>query len=454
MEELQSGGILGSKIPGYVEATLEGMFQKGGFALHDILTVVIVVERLIFDEVIRSVEEAYHLNHLATADMLNRDTLLTVLESHMIVEIMERKDFDEELHKQDREEIHELYGNWEGLQDFVKDVVTAESTVLRSATQNPFRRSGVEIFSFDDAVRIAQHIGNEYGQWGNQECLELKSFLSDADKRGTGRVPLSAFYKLPNDKWSFHESPEYLRELGALDDSSKSLGPQIIVTNYVYGMSNCLSSTPYYSVCCLNECEGLLQQVEVHVGKPKATPQEILTALGHVEMTTSQRIRMTEFLPKLKEMAARSDGKVPLHGRLFAQWLHYVFPHQCPYPHAAGSVRPQTQGERLSDDKSVSIEDNERSHHTKSTVEKVTLSMTSSSDDDLWSWDEELLHAPQHEELAATRQHVSAVSRLWPGLIAATILFAVWQLNASVSAAATQRMLLPMTTKTIKSHDL
>merc|ERR1719281_2166442 len=24
---------------------------------------------------------------------------------------------------------------------------------------------------------------------------------------------------------------------------------------------------------------------------------------------------------------------VQLHGRLFAQWLHYAFPHECPYPH-------------------------------------------------------------------------------------------------------------------------
>jgi len=24
---------------------------------------------------------------------------------------------------------------------------------------------------------------------------------------------------------------------------------------------------------------------------------------------------------------------VPLHGRLFTQWLHFAFPHECPYPH-------------------------------------------------------------------------------------------------------------------------
>merc|ERR1719515_445852 len=34
----------------------------------------------------------------------------------------------------------------------------------------------------------------------------------------------------------------------------------------------------------------------------------------------------------LDEVAIHNSGKVPLHGRLFAQWLHFAFPHDCPYP--------------------------------------------------------------------------------------------------------------------------
>merc|ERR550537_1532339 len=29
---------------------------------------------------------------------------------------------------------------------------------------------------------------------------------------------------------------------------------------------------------------------------------------------------------------------IPLHGRLLAQWLHYAFPRECPYPHMPGTV--------------------------------------------------------------------------------------------------------------------
>merc|ERR1719310_788642 len=45
---------------------------------------------------------------------------------------------------------------------------------------------------------------------------------------------------------------------------------------------------------------------------------------------------------RLDEVAAHHDGKLPLHGRLFAQWLHYAFPQDCPYPHVAGTVKPET----------------------------------------------------------------------------------------------------------------
>merc|ERR1719316_2303474 len=45
---------------------------------------------------------------------------------------------------------------------------------------------------------------------------------------------------------------------------------------------------------------------------------------------------------QLLRIAETHGGKVPLHGRLFAQWLHYVFPRECPFPHKAGSAAAHT----------------------------------------------------------------------------------------------------------------
>merc|ERR1712007_266398 len=41
---------------------------------------------------------------------------------------------------------------------------------------------------------------------------------------------------------------------------------------------------------------------------------------------------------QLEQIAAAHGGNVPIHGRLFAQWLHYVFPRECPFPHKARSI--------------------------------------------------------------------------------------------------------------------
>merc|ERR1719443_2652098 len=53
------------------------------------------------------------------------------------------------------------------------------------------------------------------------------------------------------------------------------------------------------------------------------------------EMTSSLR-------QKLEDVTAIHNGQIPLHGRLIAQWLHYAFPHECPYPHLDDAIEPIT----------------------------------------------------------------------------------------------------------------
>ena len=48
---------------------------------------------------------------------------------------------------------------------------------------------------------------------------------------------------------------------------------------------------------------------------------------------------------KLDEVARTHNDNVPMHGRLVAQWLHFAFPHECPYPHEAGTISPKTPEE-------------------------------------------------------------------------------------------------------------
>merc|ERR1719359_2535258 len=100
---------------------------------------------------------------------------------------------------------------------------------------------------------------------------------------GSGRVPLSSFYRASIEgEWRFGESEAYLRELGHLDDSSFWKGPQVVIPNYLQGSSNCIITSTYYNVCCVNECEALLERVEDSVHEPVASLEVMLPAVEEI----------------------------------------------------------------------------------------------------------------------------------------------------------------------------
>jgi hypothetical protein len=176
----------------------------------------------------------------------------------------------------------------------------------------------------------------------------MKSALVGMDSHSTGRVPLAKFYNTALDTdWRFGESESYLRELGALDESSTWLGPQVIIPNYLQATSNCIVSRPHYLVCCVNECESLMGELEVAIDAPAALPSTILAVVGNMTVPTNldkeEPPHIDAALRKqLEQVAKNHGGLVPLHGRLFAQWLHYVFPRECPFPHKLGAVSSAT----------------------------------------------------------------------------------------------------------------
>merc|ERR1719443_2575485 len=108
----------------------------------------------------------------------------------------------------------------------------------------------------------------------------MKEMLVSRDVHGSGRLKLADFYQKSQDgAWQFTEPSEYLRQLGAIDDSSSSLGPQVLIPNYITGMSNCITSAPYYSICCVNECDKIYQNLEALIPASTASPVEIIKAV-------------------------------------------------------------------------------------------------------------------------------------------------------------------------------
>eukprot|EP00932_Pfiesteria_piscicida_P004417 SRR837773.14321.p2 GENE.SRR837773.14321~~SRR837773.14321.p2 ORF type:complete len:227 (-),score=58.54 SRR837773.14321:104-784(-) len=123
--------------------------------------------------------------------------------------------------------------------------------------------------------------------------------------------------------------------------------PAVVIPNYITSHSNCLASSSFYSVCCLDQCESLLGQLERHFESPTVEPQPLLEAVARMSSETvdAPRSLSPALLQRLDEIAARHGGRVPLHGRLFAQWMHHAYPRECPFPHESGTVNPVTPDE-------------------------------------------------------------------------------------------------------------
>ena len=122
---------------------------------------------------------------------------------------------------------------------------------------------------------MAERVGEHFGAFQDHECKQMKDSLVKIEDSGTGRVLLSDFYKPGLDgQWQFQESVAYLRQLGALDESNPSR-PSVIIANYLNSPTNCIASSSFYSVCCMDECEGLLGHLEQKIAAPEATSTHI-----------------------------------------------------------------------------------------------------------------------------------------------------------------------------------
>jgi len=137
-------------------------------------------------------------------------------------------------------------------------------------------------------------------------------------------------------------------------------------------------------------------EIEVAIDAPSATPAKIISVVGNMTSPTTldddEPAHLTEDLRKqLEQIAKNHAGMVPLHGRLFAQWLHYVFPRECPFPHKMGAVVSATPTE-YGDSFIASKEDMEKLAATATDVEiPTTMGKEELQWMSQWSEDEELM---------------------------------------------------------------
>jgi len=200
--------------------------------------------------------------------------------------------------------------------------------------------------SQETLVKLSIDLDKNFHHYFDIDCSAMKKVLSKHVGRRAGRLRLAAFYNMSlYAEWEFDEKEEYLRALGALDETANPAS--VIIANYALGKHNCLNETSLYAVCCRNTCEDLMTSLEDHIGAPSASEDVIARFVAELpsESKKAPRELPAELLARLSEVAALHGGRVPLHGRLFAMWMHHAYPLECPFPHEAGTTRASTAEE-------------------------------------------------------------------------------------------------------------
>lgn len=434
--------VLEDKVPAYVMALFEERLKGRGLGLHETAILAATLEHLIHNEAVERLHASYQAHGLSVEDRVPKAKTQEIIDTYMVLFIMGKNVsiLTPEIVKQERDEIEEVYPSWTESQKFSHGVM--EELFAANRADSSFASDAI---SFNATAKIVEEIGERYGRWQDVECHDLKGALMKMEEPGTGRVPLKRFYGDALDgAWQFTESVEYLRELGALDETDPDR-KSVILSNYINSPSNCLASSSIYSVCCLNECEELMGHIEAAVGQPDGTTAKVFEVVGNLASNTEKAPR--EISPQLRallgEVASHHDGRVPLHGRLFAQWMHHVYPHECPYPHKSGSTKPMSPDEWMEERGSEAVaEDHDMLFHvtdppsaegtdpvTGATSSKganaLSNSASAGSKPLMWTVEEELV-------VTTTRPPLRAFRSLWGFIRNVGILIALVTMGMSL----------------------
>eukprot|EP00928_Gymnodinium_smaydae_P023559 TRINITY_DN193_c0_g1_i2.p1 TRINITY_DN193_c0_g1~~TRINITY_DN193_c0_g1_i2.p1 ORF type:complete len:550 (-),score=91.78 TRINITY_DN193_c0_g1_i2:77-1726(-) len=295
------------------------------FSIHQLARFAASIETLVHAENIKRLQEVFDLLEFSRQRPYTSRDAKNVVESYMIlfVTIMMPDDTFE-----DRRIFCETkLPEW-------NDTVVFSNDVLRNVHDDLEKGQQISLWEF--TLRVVEDIGERYGRWQNKGCIRLKSKLMEMETPGTGRVPLDTFWQGYVDQvplWPFRESIEHLQQLGALDDSAAP-HYSVAIPNYLLSASNCLAGSRYYDVCCLNECEEILGEIELRVDAATAPPGHLAELVANLPSSTvsAPRVLPAPLLERLHGIANHHGGVVPLHGRLFWQFLSHAYPRECPYP--------------------------------------------------------------------------------------------------------------------------
>jgi len=325
-------------VPSYMTAFLQKMSGGKGTSLRELAILAGTLEDLIHKETVARLNQSFEALELPMDAKLAEKDVSEVLEVFMMIYML-GGDFSVKGPTHVRH-AHNVFvqklNDWSGKQEWMQ-------RVLKSLYPN--FDLGLD---FKALSGVAEEIGARYGEYNKLECRSLKDTLLEMESQKAGRVRLPDFYKKSLDGvFEFNEKIEYLRALGAVDETDPK-NPLVIISNYVASRPNCFDASSFYVVCCPDQCEPLMGKLENAIASEMGLPEQIMqlvSALSSETVTAPRKLSPT-LVRHLDSIAKSNAGQVPLHGRLFAQWMHHAFPRECPFPHEGGA-NPQTADEWL-----------------------------------------------------------------------------------------------------------
>jgi len=338
--------VLKSRAPAYIQSLFDEHLHGQGFGLHELAVFAATMADLIHAEATGQLESIHQVMGLPTNGILPRAEADEAVESFLVAYLLggtsRRARSAEDLTNM-RTKVHAQYPDYPETELWFQDF-KATYDLTHSSRRNPFIEWSP---TFDDSVSIVMDFSHQFGAFQNLECHSLKRKLTDMEFRGTGRVRMADFYSNAlSGGWEFMESIQYLRNQGALDETDPSR-PHVVIPNYMNSLTNCLTASNFYAICCVNECNALMSNLEMIIAQPQASPARIAHIVSGMQSDTvdAPRNLSTVLLQRLEDIATHHGGLVPLHGRLFAQWMHHAYPRECSFPHISGTVNPLTPEE-------------------------------------------------------------------------------------------------------------
>jgi len=336
-----NGSSMEEWVPSYLMDNLEQMTGEPNMDLAQLSALAATVQDLIWMEATERLGTAYAMYNLGRMSRVTREEADSLIRTYYIA-FLNSWEFMASTRDEAEANVGGFindYDGWSVAKKWLADLSTAS-----------LRPGGDDRFLFEGVARLVSKIGEEYYFLNDKECEDLKDTLHKLEGR-PGRVRLSAFYhKSMYSHWEFSEKRSYLRRLGVLDESDPR-HPSVIIANYVMARPNCLEASNLYAICCRNECEDLMGSLERRIEGSTASPTDIIAHVANLPSVSVQAPRQLDpmMLVRLGQIAEKHGGEVPLHGRLFAQWMHHAYPLECPYPHERGTASPLTRSEWIAE---------------------------------------------------------------------------------------------------------